>query len=201
MAYSEALISDIKNLAPAGFRVVRNAAITDTIIDFVDGHPEEWAKVYTDGGFVMGDPVFLWSALKRGVIRWSEIEIADFHGVLEKAKEYGLNFGVVASRLENGRISLLSVARSDREYTDAEVDLCNNLLERALSEAESLVTLKPLERDVLVALSQGETLQSLAKQTGASISTIKNRLSRARTKLGAKTTIEAVVVATRRGLI
>ena len=201
MSYSETLMNDIKNLGPAGFRVVRDAAITDTIIDFVDGLPEDWAKVYANSGFILGDPVFLWSALNRGVTRWSEIEITDFHGVLEMAKGYGLNFGVVASRLENGRLSLLSVARSDREYTDEEVDLCSNLLDEALSQRENVALLKPVERDVLVALSQGETLQGIAKQTSASISTVKDRLRRARKTLGAETAIQAVVVATRRGLI
>ena len=197
----ETLMRDIKRLGPVGFRLVRNAAITDTIIDFVDGLPEDWAKIYTDGGLVMGDPVFLWSALNRGVIRWSEIEIADFHGVLEMAKSYGLKFGIVASRLENGRLSLLSVAREDREYTDAEVELCGKLLDDALAQVANAPALKPVERDVLLALSEGETLEDVAKQTGASISTIKNRLKRARTALDAKTAIQAVVIATRRGLL
>jgi len=201
LGYSDTLMHDIRNLAPVGFRVVRRAAITDTVIDYVDGMPTDWSKVYADSGFIMGDPVFLWSALYSGVKRWSEIEITDFHGVLEMAKGYGLNFGVVASRQENGKFSILTVARSDREYTDAEVDLCSALLDQALSEVENVDLLKPLERDVLVALSQGDTLQEFAERTNTSISTIKARLQKARKALGAKTATQAVAEATRIKLI
>ncbi|SFR50938.1 helix-turn-helix transcriptional regulator [Litoreibacter janthinus] len=199
--FSDALLRDIKNLAPSGFRVVRNASITDAVSDFVEGMPEAWVKVYVKGGYAMGDPVFLWSVLNSGSKRWSEIRINDFHGVLEKSKEYGLNFGVVTSRLENGRFSILSVARADREYTDAEIDLCKGLLDKAVLEGGTIALLKPTERDVLWALSQGETLKDFAEQTGVPISTIKDRLRRARIALGAKTAAQAVAEAIRKKLL
>lgn len=201
LGFSDALLQEIKHLGPAGFRVVRNATITDTSSDFIEGMPDAWVKVYVENGYALGDPVFLWSVFNNGAKRWSEIAIDDFRGVLGAAKHYGLNFGGVASRVESGRFSILSVARGDREYTDAEIELCKELLNRAVLEGGPVALLKPSERDVLWALSQGVTLQELAAQTETSISTIKDRLKRARTALGARTATQAVAKATRKKLI
>lgn len=201
LGMSDGLSKRIKNIAPAGFRLMRNASIPDNISDFVEGMPEDWVKVYAKGGYALSDPVMLWSLCNNGTKRWSEVGVNDSHGLLEKAKHYGLKFGAVASRIENGRFSILSIARSDREYTDAEIEMCNDLLSEAILEGRNTALLKRSERDVLWALAQGETLQDLADQTGTSISTIKSRLQRTRKALGAKTATQAVAEATRMQLI
>jgi len=180
---------------------MRNASIPDNISDFVEGMPEEWVKVYAERGYALSDPVMLWSLCNNGAKRWSDVGVNDSLGLLEKAKFYGLNYGVVASEIENGRFSILSISRGDREYTDAEIDICSDLLKDAILEGKNTALLKQPELDVLWALSQGETLQELAERTDVSISTIKGRLRKARMALGAKTATQAVAEATRLKLI
>jgi DNA-binding NarL/FixJ family response regulator len=143
----------------------------------------------------MGDPVLLWSMFNSGAKRWSEIEINDYQGVLKKAKDFNLNFGVVVSKVINGRFSILSVSRDDREYTDAEIKACVTLLNEAIAQGGICPTLKPAEIDILRRLSQGQSLAEMAHTTSVPISTIKNRLNRARVALGAKSSTQAVAEA------
>lgn len=201
VSISDALLEEIKTVAPAGFRLMRNASIPGNISDFVEGMPEEWVKVYAERGYALSDPVMLWSLCNSGAKRWSEVGVNDSQGLLEKAKLYGLEYGVVTSEIKNGRFSILSISRGDREYTDVEIKICSDLLNDAILELKNAALLKQPELDVLWALSQGETLQELAERTDVSISTIKGRLKKARIALGARTATQAVVEATRIKLI
>ncbi|WP_425039502.1 autoinducer binding domain-containing protein [Primorskyibacter sp. S187A] len=201
IGFSETLMEEITDLAPAGFRMVRHAAIFDPVIDFVDGMSEEWADIYLKRGYAISDPVFLWSILNTGAIRWNEVRKNDFNDILEKAKAYEMNYGAVASQVVNGRFSILSISRQDRDYTDSEVARCAELLESAIMERQPEAVLKPAEQVILQALARGESLQQLAEDSESPISTIKTRLKRARLALNAKTATQAVAEATRRNLL
>jgi len=201
LGFNKELVEKVKKLAPAGFRLVKNGTITDPVSDFIEGMPEEWIKVYVAQGYAIADPVLLWSTLNSGAKRWSEIELDDFLGVLQKAKAYGLNYGVVVSKIVDGRFSIISVARDDREYTDDEIAICTDLLQQMMSDHDRPVALKQSEKDVLQLLSQGHSLENAARDAKVSISTLKYRLNRARLALGAKSSIEAVAKAVQQKLI
>lgn len=198
---SRELLNDICALSPAGFRLVRFARVTDSRKDMIDEMPASWSAEYDRNGYAMGDPVFLWCLMNQGTMRWSEIEIQDYRSVLQKAKKHGLNFGAVAARYNDGQHSILSISQSAREFSDDELELCAKYLQQAMDEIQKTPALKPKEIEVLKHLSYGHTLEETAQQTGAAISTIKNRLSRARRSLGADTATQAVAKAVRLNLI
>ena len=84
-------------------------------------YPEVWARLYFDKNFFVLDPLFYWTVVKSGQIRWSEVKLPDPRGVLKKAAEHGLRYGCTFSQKESDRRHLLSLARSDRELTDEEM--------------------------------------------------------------------------------
>ena len=181
--------------------MVRRARVTDRNKDFIDHVSAEWAALYNSRGYAIGDPVFLWCLLNVGTKRWSEIRIKDHRGVLKKAKTFGLNYGAVVSLSDQGHHSILSICHSEREFSDTELALCARYLDEALLEMDAKGPLKSQEIEVLKHLSEGQTLEATAVLTGAAISTVKNRLSRARTALDAKTATQAVAEAMRRKLL
>lgn len=85
----------------------------------------------------MADPVIRWVYSKTGSIRWSEINFEDKRGVLAKALEYGLRYGAAVSVFDNnpeGQRSFGTFARSDREFTQCEIDLLNGHIQRLHAE-------------------------------------------------------------------
>lgn len=194
-------LDKIKQLGPAGFRLILRARLTDHTKIMVDGMPPEWSKVYNRRGYIMGDPVFLWGLVNVGAMRWADIGIKDYRGVLKKAKAFGLNHGVVVSHQENGRHTALSVSRNDRPYSDAEIVACETLLNEISADQIALKQPAPDELTILRLMSFGQSLEQIATSEGIAISTVKNRLNRARTTLGAKTSVHAVSEAVRRQLI
>ena len=81
--------------------------------------PAGWVREYTASGLIVHDPAMSWVYKNCGVARWSELGEDDTQGVLELAKNYGLNFGAVSSCVDDGDASQRTFGffcRSDREY-------------------------------------------------------------------------------------
>ena len=57
--------------------------------------PASWVREYTASGLIVHDPAMAWAYKNCGVARWSELGEDDTQGVLELAKNHGLNFGAV----------------------------------------------------------------------------------------------------------
>jgi len=93
-------------------------------------YPEKWAKLYFDKNFFVLDPLFYWTVVKTGHIRWSEVSFPDPRGVLKMAAEHGLKYGCTFSMKESNRRHLLSISRSDREFTDPEISEAKKVFER-----------------------------------------------------------------------
>ena len=88
-------------------------------------------REYTASGLIVHDPAMLWAYKNCGVARWSELGEDDTQGVLELAKNHGLNFGAVASCIDEGNAGQRSFGffcRSDREYRATELDRLNEAL-------------------------------------------------------------------------
>ena len=198
---TDALREKLTELAPAGFWLVRRARMTDRNQDILDHMPPDWSKRYREKSYALGDPVFFWCMFNAGTIRWSEINIADPRGVFKKAKDYGLNYGAVTSMVEAGRHSMLSIARGDREYTNNELKQSDQLLREALAQADASPLLTPEQIQVLQDLANGLTLEASATASGVAISTVKNRLNKARNALGTTTSVQAVAEAIKRELL
>jgi DNA-binding NarL/FixJ family response regulator len=63
------------------------------------------------------------------------------------------------------------------------------------------MTLSPRERDVLSALASGLGQKAAALKLGMSPYTLKDRITSARHKLGATTTLQAALIAQQRGIL
>lgn len=93
-------------------------------------YPDRWMDQYSALGLLVLDPTVHWGMNNLGRVRWHDLEEIDKHGVLERAKDYGIMNGVTISLLTHGSRSIASFARSDRDYEDCEIDE----LERVLAE-------------------------------------------------------------------
>lgn len=172
-------------------------------------YPKTWWDEYSANHYILCDPTVLWGALNNGAMKWSEIEalnsLESANFVMERAKKYGLNYGVTISlRSSFGKRmkSFFSASRSDREFTDAEIRVFNDLLEQVTTGVEnSGLSLSPLMLETLEWAAKGLTHKKIGLQLGKSPDAIKKRLERARNALGVESTIEAVLIANERGLI
>nr|WP_281285431.1 LuxR family transcriptional regulator [Paracoccus laeviglucosivorans] len=164
--------------------------------------PKAWRRKYSNDALLIRDPVVLWFTAQTGAVRWSEIGDPDRHGVLERAGRYGLKYGAVFSTEYDRKRHFMTVSRSDRELSDAEIQ---NLEQRfsvwTRCVMDGIPHLTETEIEVLRAASAGKDQAESAVEQDVSVSTIKQRQSRAREKLNAKNLTEAVHFATAARLI
>ncbi|MGC9446783.1 autoinducer binding domain-containing protein [Cereibacter johrii] len=83
-------------------------------------YPQEWVNLYAEKAMIFVDPTVRWGLEHPGICRWSEIRDMDEQGVMEKAAEYGLRYGLVVSVGEASARTLGFFCRNDRELDDAE---------------------------------------------------------------------------------
>ena len=166
------------------------------------GYAPEWQREYESKHYAVGDPVVLWMLSRdEGHTRWSSIKIPDMRGVMKRAATFGINYGVIYTRMVGDKRSFLSMTRADREFTDAEIEdylarfnlWVDLVLNRgALTEGE--LDILRCYRD---GLGQTETAEALA----ISESTVKQRFGRIMLRLDAKTRTQAVAIAVRRNYL
>lgn len=115
------LIESVRDKAPAGFAIAFHIRLTSS--DFLfQSYPKEWIDIYSEKGYVMVDPIVRFGFSNNGHKRWSELADEDEHGILQESSEFGLKFGVaIATQTENSK-SVAGFARSDREYSDQEIE-------------------------------------------------------------------------------
>lgn len=175
---------------------------------YLTTYPDEWVKIYHHRRYALFDPATIWSRFHEGRIRWSEIEFPGMRKlgshVLEQAAKFDLHFGggaSVVNRAGSGIKSLLFGARKDRELTDDELHELSQILEVVVAAVAERARLTPAELEALRDLAEGLTHNEIADRLRVSPSTIKKRIERAREVLGARNAVQAVAIATKRGLI
>lgn len=114
------VLRDLKSDAPAGYALAFHVRFTTPTFLF-QTYPKAWADYYSSHGLVMHDPTVAWGFENTGSQRWSNLTATDTAGVMSKAAEYGLRYGVTIATESNESRSLASFAREDREFTDAEI--------------------------------------------------------------------------------
>lgn len=169
---------------------------------FLNRYPDAWTNLYETENFFFGDPVAAWTITRTGAIRWSEVRFPDPRGIMKAAARHGLNYGATfVAKVERKR-SFLSLARNDRELTDAEMLVLNSKLDTwAKLFVRAHVALTDHELEALAAMRDGCKQSEAAEHLGVSVSTLKLRLDSAQKKLGAVNTLNAVVLAVRQNLI
>jgi LuxR family transcriptional regulator len=112
--------------------------------------------------------------------------------ILGKARTFDLRYGAVGSHGKITSRSLMGIARSDRECTDAEIERAMELLAKMHEVTTPPSELTPAMLEALHLVGSGHRHAAAAAKLGISESALKARLSSARLRLGARTTAEAI---------
>ena len=180
-------------IATAGFMVGLNVALRGPEY-FYSTYPEAWQREYEKNNYMFVDPMVFWGMTKTGSCRWSEVPLLRVTPVFNRAKAHGLEFGATLSSVEGGRRSLMSVARSDREFDDPEIEQCLDILQRlAATTFENTLSIEELK--TLKLAGEGYAQKEIANQLKIAEPTVKARLTKAKDKLGARNTTHAVTIA------
>lgn len=194
------IIPTLRLLAPQGFVFVHSIGMKGP--EFVHSEfPKAWQVAYEKQNFMWRDPILLWSVTGRGGDkRWSDIDHIDLMGVMDAAKGFGLNFGAIFTR---GTIkkSVLSLARTDREFTDEEMTLLSSMMTQLMTDVSLDRGLSHQELETLRLLRDGLAHKEIATTLAISVSAVKFRLNNARQKLGAQSNVHALALALQRNLI
>lgn len=199
----ELKIDEISWLAPAGLQIslrIRFVAATSTI----NTYPAEWIQKYTELGLMMHDPCMKWVYETTGMCRWSDLAANDTHSVLKMAASYGIRYGAAIScRTENeaGHRSIATFGRADREYEQAELTQLYDYIQKLHDASAPPANITDAEIEALLLLKRGFIIKEVAAELNISENAVKQRMSNARRKLGAKTTIHAASLAQQYGLI
>ena len=197
----------LRAIAPLGYTIVIHIrSLTPEY--YVWTYPPKWISIYTERQYALFDPVNIWARTNSGRARWSDIRVENYSPasrlIMDLAREHGLIYGCCISRNrmdETGTLSCLFCAREDREMSDGEIDEAESIFKQLLAAVEAARPLSEMERELLADLANGLPYKEIAHRQGVSTETIKKRLERIRDLLGARNSVQAVAIATRRGLI
>jgi len=187
-------------MAPAGFILAFNLTMRGPEY-FHSEYPKEWQREYERKNYAWGDPILLWAAVNTGDKRWSDVRLPDLVGVFKAAERFNIRYGATFSRKHSGKKSVLTVAHDTREFTDEEMTILARSFDMLVVEAKIDGTLTEVELDTLRCVQQGMEYPEIAALLGISVPTVKVRVEKARTKLGARNTAQAVAIAVRRNYI
>jgi LuxR family transcriptional regulator len=193
----DAEIERLRDIGPAGLILAFNLTPRGAE-HFHAEQPPSWRKLYEDRNYHFTDPVFVWAVANSGNRRWSEVPLPDVKGVLTAARKHGLVYGAIFSRKINGKHSMLTLARADRELSDTEMELAAAKFESFLDVVVGAPLLTDGELDVLRALKDGLGQSEIAGKLGISESAVKLRCQKACAKLNARTRTQAVAIAVAR---
>lgn len=171
-------------------------------------YPTIWWEEYRKRMYVSVDPIAKWCASSEGIKRWTDIgRDATFslnNIVMKRAKKHGLNYGM-SMACKNPEYtdgwSFLSVARPDREITDAEGE---EMWSTFLSCTKIIKETVLLKKDELISLelaAQGYTQKEIARELGKSPAYVKLQLASATRTLRGTSTTHAIAIAQQRGMI
>lgn len=184
-------LSRLNKLAPGGYALGFHIRFASAHI-MIQTYDAKWIEVYTRNGYMLCDPIVSWGFGSEGAVRWSELNHPDPHGILEKAASFGLTYGVAVSTGEISSRTIGGLARSDREFTDLEIEqICDTvrLLHKESTPPESLTD---AQRMALRMIAKGCRYAEAAAILGISESALKARLRSARERLFVRTTAEAI---------
>lgn len=135
-----ATLGRLIEIAPAGFAIGLHIRYMTPACMF-ESYPADWLDVYARDGLLMRDPTVRWAMHHHGAKRWAELEEQDGAGVLARAREYGVVHGHTRSIHEGDDISFGGLARSDRDFTAAEIEEVGELIQTLHDVTDKRVTL------------------------------------------------------------
>ncbi|HHI70121.1 MAG TPA: LuxR family transcriptional regulator [Rhodobacteraceae bacterium] len=193
-------LTRLGDLAPKGYFVALHIRFTSPLLSFQTYDPK-WTDHYTENGYVLRDPMTAWGFCTTGWTRWSNKRIPDPFGIFKEAARFGLTYGATISYGPIRSRTIVSVARADREFEDAEIDEIEAIAIRLHDMTEPPHRLTKAQTEALKLIADGNRHAAAAAQLGISESALKARLTSARQKLMARTTAEAIQRAKDNGLL
>ncbi len=184
-------LKKLEELSPKGFFLGLHIRFTSPIMSF-QTYDQAWTDHYTENGYVLRDPMTAWGFCTTGSTRWSNKKIPDPFGIFKKAAEFGLRYGVTISCGAIRSRTIASIARADRDFDDAEIDVLHDIVVRLHEMTEPPQTLTKPQIEALKYIAEGDRHAAAAAKIGISDSALKARLASARQRLMARTTTEAV---------
>lgn len=198
----QGLRQQLEEIAPAGHYVAIRIGFAFPVHE-ENGLPTEWVELYTADGLMLRDPIVNWMYGNVGVIRWSALDAPDPNAVLKMARQHGLVYGAVACCMDpaTAERSYGSFARADREFTDQELRRLEAIVKSQHTARRRPASLTQAESEALRHVRDGLRFKEIAFLLGISESAVKARLTNAKRKLNAKTSVQAVSIATTFSLI
>jgi len=120
-------LSRLDTLCTAGYAVALHISFTTPRFLF-QTYSRDWMEIYSKKGLVLKDPTVLWGFSNVGVARWSNLEEIDDSKILPMAREFGLKYGFTFAVERDSSRSIASFARSDRDFSDKEVDEISDII-------------------------------------------------------------------------
>ncbi len=185
------LLEKLDQLAPMGYTVGLHIRFASPLV-YKSSYPTEWVDHYNSHSYYLRDPLVFWGVGVEGTTRWSHIPLPDPFSVMKKAAAYGLAYGAVSSYGPITSRSIVGIARSDREFSDEEMDLLRELTVQLHIEAKPPSELTRAQIEALQCVANGDRHTAAAAKLGISESAFKARLQSARLRLEARTTSEAI---------
>ncbi|MGO4914200.1 autoinducer binding domain-containing protein [Pseudogemmobacter sp. W21_MBD1_M6] len=185
------LLNELGQMAPMGYTAGLHIRFA-TPLFYRSTYPDAWVMHYNNNAYYLRDPLVFWGFGRTGACRWSEIPFPDPFNVFGEAAGYGLIYGAVASHGPILSRSIIGISRSDREFTDDELEALLDLTVRLHIEAKPPVDLTQAQIEALQCLANGDRHTAAAAKLGISESALKARLKSARIRLGARTSAEAL---------
>lgn len=178
-------------LSPAGYFIGLHIRYASPLMQF-SNYNQEWLDHYTEQAYALRDPTIAWGFSKEGASRWQDFGIPDPFGVLEEAKQFGLVYGLTVSCGPVRSRTISSFARSDRDFTDPEIEKISQLVRRLHDITEPPESLTKAQIEALRCIAAGDRHAAAAAKLNISESALKARLTSARQRLLARTTAEAI---------
>lgn len=178
-------------MAPSGFFFALHIRFALPLLHH-QTFPQGWADRYTEQAFALRDPIIAWGFSTTGSSRWSEIRIPDPFDILGQAREFGMLYGFAVSCGPVKSRTIASAARSDREFTDAEIESFCAVIRQLHEMTEIPTSLTKAQIDALRLIAEGHRHAAAAGKLKISESALKARLNSARQRLLARTTTEAI---------
>ncbi|KAB7613694.1 LuxR family transcriptional regulator [Amylibacter sp. SFDW26] len=185
----------LKEKAPAGYAMGLHMKFNAPKLMF-QAYSIEWVNHYEENGYFPSDPTIVWAFKNRGACRWRDLIDIDPRGVIADAATFGITYGCTISVEENDNHSIASFARSDREFTDAEIDEIKEILTTIHNEEVDKLELTDKQKMLLRELASGARIADASEKLGIASVTAKTELAAVRELLGTRTTAEAVQRAT-----
>lgn len=189
--------SRITSLAPGGYVGAFRLRYSRPLL-YKFTYDPDWMKFYGDNNFAFCDPTIIYGLSKSGAKRWSQIKLPDPFHVMEKAKDFGLNYGVVISHGPVTSRSIIGCTRPDREFTDHEIAELNEHFVGIHNDLSDQTPLSAPQLEALRLYSHGYDYREIENHLAISRTALKARLVGARKRLGARSNVDAVRIATER---